>query len=138
MSNYTEDETLQSKKYRNLPPLYFRARAISEKFFEDQEVDVFQPLAQNVAGLVYGAINDHICEWLLSDTENNLQTAIQQAVEAEISNILTGGECRYIDGDAARHVRESIFQKYGDQLRNDRIKDLEERVERLRQVTYYL
>ena len=107
---------------------------LAERFFDDCDSELFSPLAKKISDIAYDEINDKICDWLLSDTVSNLGIQVQRIVEEEIRRLLTGVplETKYMTGSQARHTRNEIFKKFGDQLRNERIKDLEEEIERLR------
>ena len=128
---YTDEEIGKSEG-TSLSPLYFRSREISERFFNEAKEDTFKPIADEVGNMVYASINEKIAEWLLYDTECNLHHEIERAVECEVEAMLTGGALKYLTPDRAYYLRKRIFEKYGDELRDKRIEDLEEEVKRWR------
>lgn len=88
--------------------------------------------------MFYDALNSNIVQWLVDDTSNNLSTVIQQTVEDEIQNILTGRDrlLKYIGASRSEYIRSVVFDKYADELKNDRIRDLEKQIRILRGALY--
>jgi len=135
---YSKDEIEGSERSENLSPTYFRASKIAESFYNQMDSQEFKDITKKCSEMFYDALNSNIVNWLISDTTNNLATAIQQAVDDEIENLLTGKDqlFKYTYSSKAAYVREQIFTIYGDKLRNDRIKDLENQVKVLRGARY--
>ena len=134
--SYTDEETKEGDRAPALGPLYFRADRIAEQFAEAFEGETFNEVTKDIANRIYNEINNKMVEYLIYDTENNLRDSIRRTVEDEIERIMAGEKLKYISEHRASYLRARIFRKYGDQLRNERIKDLEDQVDRFNIVRY--
>ena len=139
-NEYTEQETKDGEAFRNLGKLYFRSDNISRMIFDKLEKEYFaKDVIKKAADMIYEYINDNLPEWLMYDGERNLSNHIKSAVEAEINDILSGNDSalKYVSGYRCKALRYYIVEKYADKLKNERIKDLEDEVSRLREALRY-
>lgn len=137
---FTPDELAQAADYPILGPAYFSARAAAERCMEAFEAEHFKPLIEKFADELRGRLWSDVETFLLSDVECNLQGSVWQMVDATTRALLTGEKWaleRYVVDDQrigeASKVRAAIVEHCGDQLRDQRIADLEKQVADLKQ-----
>ena len=139
---YTDEITAEADKYPNLGAEYFAAREAAERFmahWTEQHAEQFaEAIIKPVMDQVTEKVWDTFRDFLMSDTEQNIQTEMYRMVEASV-RALIGGEkwanVKYIspEGYQTDKVRETLAKLYSDQIKDGRIADLEAEVTRLKQ-----
>lgn len=139
---FTEEEIAQGENMPDLGPEYFAARNAVSRYMQHFEAEHMKPLADEISKAVTARVWDDFKDWLLQDTENNLQSEMRHMVEATV-NMLLGGHKRqagkyiltdYGDGEK---IRASLAKLIPDEIAAKRIEDLEKENARLRESLRY-
>ena len=140
---FEPDEIEEGSKHITLGPAYFAARKIAERFMADFEAEHFKPMIDEFSKRFRDELWSNISDWLLSDTESNLQGAMWRQADAMVGHLLAGDHwamekfalgARYDCGKIRKAVAEHIPRE----LQDARIADLEEEVARLKKdVEFY-
>lgn len=133
---FTDDDIEQGADA--LGPEYFAARRVSEAVMAKFEAEHLKPLVEKVADEFRDKLWDDLKDYIVGDTEMNVQSHICQMVEGTIRGLLTGEEwamrrypfCDYRDGEK---IRKAIAEHSGDEVAKARIADLEKELKRLRE-----
>lgn len=135
---YTEDEIASGNEHPTLGPEYFAARNAVERYTKHFQEEHLKPLAEEIGKAVQEKVWDDFRDWLLADTESNLQSSMRHMVEATVNQLL-GGHKRQLDryvltdyGDGEK-IREAIAKLIPDEVAAKRIEDLEKENARLRE-----
>lgn len=128
-----EDAVEKSKGYETLGPAYFLARQFAEKLMSGASVEPFEKVIKKYSDDLYGQLLDSFQEFLLENTESNIQSHIYQTVDRIVFAILAGNQWaveRYVTGKYHDHknVREQLAKLIPSEIQNGRIADLEQQV----------
>ena len=128
-----------------LGPDYFRARALAEGVLAHIEVEHMSAL-RGVAAKLADEIQDKIwssmVDYLLVDTESNLQGEIQRRIENAVSALLSGEQWalhryvldgRYTGSVSAEKLRRAVAMYIPEELQSARVAELEKQVASLQQ-----
>ena len=134
---FDEKSLEEAAKHPTLGPAYFEARAIVEKQMAKFEAEQFEPLVEKFTNAFREKLWDDVKDYLLGDTEMNLQSHIYHMVDSCVHAIM-GGERWAIERYAlqkydAQKAREAIAKLIPAELQDARIADLEAEVKRLRE-----
>lgn len=133
-------EGLQSP---TLGPAYFEARDVAARYMEKFEAEHFKPLIDKMVDEVRERLWGDFQDFLLSDTELNLQGEMWRMVDGVVEAILGGKPWalnKYALGE--RHdceaVRAAVAKHIPAELQDKRVADLEAELERLkRDIEFY-
>lgn len=127
-----------------LGPDYFRARTAANRVVSEFEAEHFgemKNLAHKLCDEFQDKLWSSITEYLLSDTEYNLQGEIQRRIENAVSALLSGEQWalnryvldgRYTGSVSAEKLRATVASHIPEELQSTRIAELEKEVQRLR------
>ena len=139
---FTAKEIAQGDDAPSLGPEYFAARNAAERYMQHFEAEHMKPLVDEISKAVQERVWDDFKDWLLADTENNLQYEMRHMVEATV-NMLLGGHKRQVGkyvltdyGDGEK-IRTSLAKLIPDEIAAKRIEDLEKENARLRESLRY-
>jgi hypothetical protein len=138
LAGFNDDDLDQGKASPILGPDYFAARRISEAVMAKFEAEHLKPLVEKTADEFREKLWDDLKDYIIGDTEMNVQNAIWRMVKDTVQALLTGEEWAmnrypyegYSDGEK---VRKAIAAHSGDEIARRRIADLEKEVERLKE-----
>lgn len=138
---YSPDIVEKANEHPNLGAEYFAAREASERFLQHWQEEHAEKLAEEIMKPVLDAVKERVWDafrdWLLLDTEYNLQLTMSRMVEDSVKALIGGDKwanVKYIspDGYRTEKVRETLAKLYSDEIKDGRIADLEKEIERLR------
>lgn len=127
----------EGEEHPALGPHYFSARAAADEFMAMFEPEHFGPLVKRFADEFYSKALEHFENFLLSDTESNLQGAIWRGIDDSVEALLSGEKWaleRYainIRSHSGDEIRAAIAKLIPAEIQNARIADLEKEVARL-------
>lgn len=134
----TADDLREAESYGSLGPEYFASRRVVEAFMAKYEAEAFKPLIDKFVEEFRDRLWSDVVDYLLSDTEENLHSAVRRMVRDSVQALLTGEEwamrrypfADYSDGEK---VRKAVAVHGGDELALARIGDLEKEIASLKQ-----
>lgn len=139
---FTDDDIKFAEDCPILGPEYKAARSFLDRFTASWQEEHLKPLADSITKQVADQIKDKLWddmrEYLIYDTESNVQGAICQMVNDTIKALLSGDKwameryplaARY-DADK---IRAAIAKHIPDELAKARIADLEAEISNLKQ-----
>lgn len=127
---FTDDDIAQGVSYPSLGPEYFASRRFAEGVMAKFEADHLKPIIESIADQVRDKLWDDARDWLLSDTESNVQGAVREMVNGTVDALLTGKEWAmnrypYADYSRGEEIRAAVAKHGGEELLMRRIADLE-------------
>lgn len=130
MDTISEEDVAASKGYETLGPAYFASRRIVERFMASFEAEHFKPLIDKAAEDFRDELWDKVSEWLLMDTESNLQSQMWRQVDDCVKGILSGERWvmdKYVLGQRyeCEKIRAAVAKHIPEEIQNARIADLE-------------
>lgn len=138
---YSAEITAEAESHPTLGAEYFAAREVAERFLKNWQQDHAEKLAEAIMRPVLDAVQEKVWDafkdFLLSDTEQNVQSEMRHMVENSVRALIGGDKwanVKYIEtsyGDGKK-VRETLAQLYRDEIKDGRIRDLESEVQRLK------
>lgn len=139
-TEYSAEVTAEANKHPQLGAEYFDAREAAERFLAHWQTEHAEELAsaivKPVLDIVQEKVWDAFRDFLLMDTEQNIQGYMRDMVERSVMALI-GGEkwanVKYIspEGYRTEKVRETLAKLYSDEIKDGRIADLEKQVARL-------
>lgn len=131
----TKEHIEKAKDYKNLGPVYFSAQDAAKRFIDQWKIEHLEPLVEDICKGIQQKIWRDFEDWLLCDTECNLQSRIKNMVDDVVEAIISGEEWalnRYVlaQSYSGERVRKGIFENAAEPIINQRIKDLEKELER--------
>lgn len=138
LASFNGEDINQGTASPTLGPDYFAARRISEAVMAKFEAEHLKPLVEKTADEFRDKLWDDLKDYIIGDTEMNVQSAIWRMVKDTVQALLTGEEWAmsrypyegYSDGEK---VRKAIAVHSGDEIARRRIADLEKEIERLKE-----
>ena len=135
---FPEDLMDETSDFQTLGPEYFKARRISERLMQDFQDEFFKPLLDKFSDEFSIELWNKVQYNLINDSESNIQSEIWQTVEQIVKAILGGEQWvlqKYVLGPKynCEKIRETIAKLIPKELQDERIKDLEEQVKRLKE-----
>jgi len=123
-------EEATGKNYSALGPAYFSARDASERFMEGFEAEQFKPLLKKFTTAFTDEMWEKFDDFLMSDTQLNIQGHIWRDVDAIVEAILGGYQWalqRYVLPDRinCERIREAVAKHIPREIMDKRIEDLE-------------
>lgn len=139
----TSDDFQKSEKMQTLGPHYFSSRRFAEEVMSGVETEFFEPALKKFADDIYNAMLDRAQNWIIGDTESNVQTHIWRTVDQIVRGILSGEKWiieRYALGSKYEYgkVRETLARHIPKELQDARVADLEEQVKSLKEQVEWL
>ena len=143
---YSAEVTDEANKHPTLGAEYFDAREAAERFLAHWQTEHAEELAtaimKPVLDIVQEKVWDAFRDFLLMDTEQNIQGYMRDMVERTVRALLTGEQwalkqypmAQYHDGEK---IREAVAKHGGEPLLMARIADLEKEVARLTESLRY-
>ena len=136
--NFTAEEIAFGEQHPSLGPEYEGARNAAEAFMSKFEAEYFKSLIDQFADAFRDKLWTDLADWLIGDTESNLQSEMRRMVEGSVNALLTGEQwafnryplAKYHDGEK---VRKAIAAHIGDEIAKARIADLEKDISSLRE-----
>jgi|TARA_Y100000034_G_scaffold136722_1_gene215228 hypothetical protein len=130
---FTSEDIKQGEAHPELGPEYFAARRIAEGVADRIGVDAFKGMIDKFTDDFRDRLWSDIADYLVTDTEMNVQGAVRSMVEGTVRALLTGEQwamnrypyCDYRDGEK---IRKRIAEHSGDEIARRRIADLEREV----------
>lgn len=135
---YSAEEMEFGEEHETLGPDYERARRVSERAMAAFKDKHFESLVDDFRKEFVDRLWSDISDYLISDTEMNLQSEIRQVADSSIYALLHGHRGyaqRYVLGDnhQARKVRETIFEQFKDEIVEKGIQERDEEIKRLKE-----
>lgn len=139
--SYSAEVTAEANKNPVLGAEYFDACAVAERFMaywhEEHAEKLAEAIMKPILDLVHERVWDSFRDFLLSDTEQNIQSEMRRMVENTVSALIGGQkwanvkyiETSFVDG---QKVRETLAKIHSDPIKDGRIADLEKEVARLK------
>lgn len=126
-----------------LGPEYRASQRFAEGVMADFQEEHLQPIIKMVADQVQDKLWDVARDWLLQDTETNVQGAVRDMVNQTVDALLTGKEWAmqrypYADYSRGEEIRKAVAQHGGDELLMRRIADLEAEVAKQKETIDWL
>ncbi|WP_342641327.1 hypothetical protein [Rhodoligotrophos ferricapiens] len=121
---------------------YFAAREAAARFLAHRQEEHAEHLAEEITKPVLDTVKERVWDvfrdWLLSDTEYNVQMTMARMVEDSVKALIGGDKwanVKYIspEGYRTEKVRETLAKLYTDEIKDRRIADLEKEVDHLKQ-----
>ena len=138
--SYSAEITAEAERCPTLGAEYFAAREAVERFLSHWQEEHAEQLAEAIVKPVLDAVQEKVWDafrdFLLSDTEQNVEGEMRRMVENSV-RALIGGEkwasLKYIEYPyrEGQKVRETLAKLYSDEIKDGRIRDLEAEVKRL-------
>lgn len=137
---YSAEIIAEAENHPTLGAEYFAAREVAERFMshwtEEHAEKFAEEIVKPVLDIVQERVWDAFRDFLLSDTEQNVQSAMHRMVEDTVRALIGGDrwanvkyiQTKYRDGEK---VRETLAKLYSDDIKDGRIADLEKQVARL-------
>lgn len=123
---FTPEDLAEAERYGSLGPEYFASRRIAEGVMAGLGPDAFRPLVERAAGEFMDLAWDKVRDYLLSDTEQNIQGEMRRMVEQTVFALLSGKRwaleqyplSKYHDGQSVRmaiveHCGAALIEKVG-------------------------
>ena len=137
-SIFTDAEMEFGEKHPVLGPDYERARRIAQKAMGGFKDEHFEPMLDQFAKEFRDKLWGDICDWLIGDTEMNLQNEIRHVAEATVFALLHGHRGyakRYVLDDSyqSEKVRAAIFAQFKDEIIAKGIQERDAEIERLKE-----
>ena len=126
-----------------LGPEYRASQRFAEGVMADFQEEHLQPIIKMVADQVQDKLWDVARDWLLQDTETNVQGAVRDMVNQTVDALLTGNEWAmqrypYADYSRGEEIRKAVAKHGGDELLMRRIADLEAEVAKQKETIDWL
>ena len=126
-----------------LGPEYRASQRFAEGVMADFQEEHLQPIIKMVADQVQDKLWDVARDWLLQDTETNVQGAVRDMVNQTVHALLTGNEWAmqrypYADYSRGEEIRKAVAKHGGDELLMRRIADLEAEVAKQKETIDWL
>jgi len=126
-----------------LGPEYRASQRFAEGVMADFQEEHLQPIIKMVADQVQDKLWDVARDWLLQDTETNVQGAVRDMVNQTVDALLTGKEWAmqrypYADYSRGEEIRKAVAKHGGDELLMRRIADLEAEVAKQKETIDWL
>jgi hypothetical protein len=126
-----------------LGPEYRASQRFAEGVMAEFQEEHLQPIIKMVADQVQDKLWDVARDWLLQDTETNVQGAVRDMVNQTVDALLTGKEWAmqrypYADYSRGEEIRKAVAQHGGDELLMRRIADLEAEVAKQKETIDWL
>ena len=141
-SVFTDEEIAFGEQYPTLGPDYERANRVAKRAMAAFTEEHFKPLTDEFAKAFADRLWDDVRDWLLGDTEMNLQSEMRHIAEATVAALLHGHRGyakRYVldDGLNAKKIRAAIFEQFKDEIIDKGIQERDAEIERLREALSY-
>lgn len=135
---FTKDEIEFGEQHAALGPDYKRAERISREIMEKFKAEHFQPLVDQFAKEFVDRLWRDVEDYLIADTELNLQSKIRDLSEASISALLGGNRPLAERYSLKPHcdptkIRAAIFEQFKDELIEIGIAERDEKIEELKE-----
>lgn len=122
--------------FKTLGPNYFVAREVAETFIKDFTAEQFEPLAKEFADTVYSKVLDSFQEYLMSNTEMNIQSEIWRRIDDTVKALLSGEKWameRFLLGERydCEKIRATVATYIPAELQDKRLSELQAENERL-------
>lgn len=140
---FEQDEIEDGKEHLTLGPAYYAARKTAERFMADFEAEHFKPLIDEFTKKFSDELWDKVSDWLLADTEHNLQGAMWRHTDSMVSHILAGEDWAIQKFALAERydcekIRAAVAKRVPKELQDARIADLEAEIVKLKKdVEFY-
>lgn len=126
-----------------LGPEYRASQRFAEGVMADFEEEHLQPIIKMVVDQVQDKLWDVARDWLLQDTETNVQGAVRDMVNQTVDALLTGKEWAmqrypYADYSRGEEIRKAVAKHGGDELLMRRIADLEAEIAKQKELIDWL
>ena len=126
-----------------LGPEYRASQRFAEGVMADFQEEHLQPIIKMVADQVQDKLWDVARDWLLQDTETNVQGAVRDMVNQTIDALLTGKEWAmqrypYADYTRGEEIRKAVAKHGADDLLMARIADLEAEIAKQKETIDWL
>ena len=137
MTAYSAEIIEQANEYPRLGAEYFAASEAAERFmahWKEAHAEQFaEAIMKPVMDLVTERVWDAFRDYLIADTQSNLQTEMLRMVENSVAALIGGDKwanVKYIspEGYRTEKVRETLAKLYSDEIKDGRIADLEKQV----------
>lgn len=139
---FDADDIEKGTEHLTLGPAYFAARKTAERFMADFASEHFKPLVEEFTKEFRNRLWTNIDDWLLSDTENNLQSMMWRHTDNMVKHVLAGDDWamkKFALGERydCECVRKAVAEHIPKELQDARIADLEAEVEELKKAVEY-
>lgn len=134
---FDEEDLREGTKWPTLGPAYFDARKMAERIASQFEAEHFKPLIDKMAEDFREKLWDDVRDYLLADTESNIQSETWRMVDNCVEAILGGHKWameKYALGSRydCDKIRQAVAQHIPQELQDKRVADLEAEVEQLK------
>lgn len=125
---FNEDDV--SADCKTVGPEYFASRRLAEAMMRKFEAEHLKSIVDMISTAVSDKLWDDVRDYLLQDTESNIQGAVENMVQQTIDALLTGKEWAmrrypYAEYSRGEEIRKAVAVHGGDVLLAQRIQDLE-------------
>lgn len=126
-----------------LSPVYHASFRLAESITEKFNIEHLKPIVDKAADEFRDKLWTDITDHLLSDTEYNIANSVIYMVEQTVTALLTGNEWAmnnypYANYTKGEEIRKAVAAHGSERLLMDRIKDLEEKLERAQETIDWL
>lgn len=138
---YTPEQIAGAESHPVLGAEYFASRDVADKLLEHWNEEHADKLSEEIVkpllDIIHERVNDAFRDYLLSDAEDNLHSAMRRMVEDTVGALI-GGErwanAKYIETEYrdGQKVREALAKLHSDPIKDGRIADLEKEIVRLK------
>lgn len=139
---YSAEIVADAESYPTLGAEYFAAREAAERFMKHWAAEHAEQFAEAIMKPVLNVVHERVWDafrdFLLSDTEQNIQDEMRRMVEDSVRALIGGhkwANVKYIQTEFhdGQKVREALAKLHSDDIKDGRIADLEKQVARLEQ-----
>lgn len=133
----TDDDINSGREMPELGAHYFSARRFADGLLKNVEPDVMKPVIDKIAEQLIEAVWDATKNWLLTDTEANVQGHIWEMVDRIVSAILGGEEWAvktFALGNRynTAKIREALVRQFPDELRTVLVAERDKQIAELK------
>lgn len=130
MTEFSKEAQKRAAEHENLGPDYFDAQDVADRYMSHFEEKHLKPMVEKITETIRDAVWDDFATWLLSDTEGNLATKMREQSHRIVVALLSDEPHpalveKFISGYRAEYIRKALIEKYSDEIKSARIKDLE-------------
>lgn len=139
-TEYSAEVTAEAERHPSLGAEYFDAKNAAERFlahWKQEHAEQFaEAIVKPVLDIILDRVWDAFRDFLLEDTEQNVQNEMRDMVERSVRALIGGNKwanVKYLQteyGDGQK-IRETLAKLYSDEIKDGRIADLEKQVARL-------
>lgn len=130
---FSEEDIKDGNKYSSLGPAYLASRRWCEGFMSGFREEHFEPLLKDFLERFRNQFWDDVATFLKANTMSHIHDKMWQFVDDMVEHILAGDEWaikKYALDDRfrCRRVRKALVDAFPEELKDERIRDLEKEI----------